>query len=139
MKDFLGKASSPWHEYCIYIHRFRLVYSVHFVYSKLAFFNRCKNKMTTTTTTKTTTTTTTEWIQSLSLGAYIILDALEGVLIERGLIRAGLIRGGLFTKSNDKAIFCSVSVVSPYFRESTYNFTGQIHKFDSFSPKPDQI
>ena len=43
-------------------------------------------------------------------GAYLILDAPEGGLIDRGLIR----EGGLFTKSSDKDIFGSFSVLIPH-------------------------
>ena len=64
-------------------------------------------------------------------GAYLILDAVEGVLIKRGLIRAG---AGLISKSNDKDIFGSFSVFfTPYFAESTYNFSGQKSMRPSFS------
>ena len=43
-------------------------------------------------------------------GAYLISDLPEGGLIERGLIR----EGGLFTKSSDKDIFGSYSVLSSH-------------------------
>ena len=49
--------------------------------------------------------------------------------------RGGLIREegeGLFTKSSEKNIFGSFSfLIIPYFPESTYNFTTQIHKFNT--------
>ena len=51
------------------------------------------------------------------LGAYLISDTPEGGLLE-------------FVKSDDKDIYDSFT---PYFKDSAYNYTSQIHKFDTLS------
>ena len=61
--------------------------------------------------------------------AYVILNIPEGGLPKRRLIR----EGGLVTKSNDKYIYDTFRIFTPYSADSAYNFTSQVHKLDKSS------
>ena len=56
--------------------------------------------------------------------------------IERELIR----EGGLFTKSSDKDIFCSFSVLLSHILQNQHTIIAQIYKFDTvFIPNHTKI
>ena len=65
-------------------------------------------------------------------------SAVKALLSPWGHSRGRLIReGGFFTKSNDKDIDDNFSLFTAYIyryilRDSTYNLTSQVHKFDAF-------
>ena len=64
--------------------------------------------------------------------------SLEVLKVSRGWFNreGGSLGGGLFTNSDDKDIYDSLSVLlPPYFTDSTYNLTCQMYKFNKFYPK----